>query len=134
MLSKRFFISVAVIFVLWMALDFVIHGPLLEQHYYSLQNLYRTPEEAENYFGFMLVAHLLMSIGFVWIYRKGVEQKPFLGQGVRYGIAVAVLMTIPTFLIYYAVMPLPAAMVLKQIVFSTIEVIILGVAVAWLNR
>jgi hypothetical protein len=117
-----------------MALDFVVHGPLLESHYYALQHLYRTPEEAQNYFMYMLLAHLLMSIAFVWIYTKGREQKPFLEQGVRYGLAVALLMTIPTYLIYYAVMPLPGVMVVKQIVFSTIEVLILGIAVAWLNR
>ncbi len=33
--------------------------------------------------------------------------KPFLGQGLRFGIAIAILMTIPVYLIYYAVQPWP---------------------------
>ena len=43
-------------------------------------------------------------------------------------------MTIPTYIIYYAVQPLPGAMVVKQIVFDTVAVVVLGVIVALLNR
>jgi hypothetical protein len=75
-----------------------------------------------------------MAIGFVWIYRQGREDKPFLAQGVRYGIAIAVLMTIPIYLIYYAVQPMPGMLVAKQIAFDTIGVILMGIVVAWLNR
>jgi len=57
-----------------------------------------------------------------------------LGQGVRFGLAVALLMTIPIYLIYYAVQPMPEALVAKQIVFDTIGVILMGIAVAYLNR
>ncbi len=36
----------------------------------------------------MVVAHILIGIGFTWIYLKGREAKPFLQQGVRFGLAV----------------------------------------------
>ena len=55
-------------------------------------------------------------------------------SGVRFGIAIAVLMTIPIYLIYYAVQPMPGAVVAKQIVFDVIAMVIMGVAVAWINR
>ena len=82
----------------------------------------------------MLMAHVIMAIGFVWVYIKGKEDKPFLMQGIRFGLAIAVLMTIPTYLIYYAVQPMPAAIVCKQMVFDTMGVIFMGVVVAWLNQ
>jgi hypothetical protein len=48
--------------------------------------------------------------------------------------AVAVLMTIPMYLIYYAVQPWPGAVVVKQIVFDVIGVLAMGVVVALINQ
>src|SRR5262245_12498854 len=133
-MNKRTLVSIVVIFILSMFLDFLIHGKLLFPDYSLLTNLYRTPEASEHYFPYMLFAHVLFAIGFVWIYIQGKEDKPFLAQGIRFAIAVALLTTIPTYLIYFSVQPLPAAIVCKQIVFSVVEVLILGVVVAWMNK
>jgi hypothetical protein len=43
-------------------------------------------------------------------------------------------MTIPIYLIYYAVQPMPGAVVAKQIVFDVVAVLIMGIVVAWINR
>jgi len=59
--------------------------------------------------------------------------KPNIGQGLRFGAAVAVMATIPGYLIYYAVQPLPAALVHKQMILSTIAMLLLGMLLAWLN-
>lgn len=64
----------------------------------------------------MTIAHAFIASGFIWIYLKGREAgKPPLGQGLRFGLAVAVLMTIRMYLIYYAVQPWPDAVVVKRI-------------------
>lgn len=133
-MNKKFLISVVAMFVLSMALGFLVHGVLLNQSYTQLPGLFRTPEDAQGYFHFMLLAHVLIAFGFVWIYQRGKEDKPFLGQGIRFGLAVAVLMTIPMYLIYYAVQPMPAALVYKQIVFDTLGVLLMGIVVAWMNK
>jgi hypothetical protein len=49
-------------------------------------------------------------------------------------VAVALLATVPMYLIYYAVEPLPGNLVAKQIIFDGIWMVILGVIVAWLYR
>lgn len=133
-MNRKFIVSVVVIFVLTVVIGYIVHGALLRQDYMQLANLTRPQQQMASYYPFMLLAQLLFSIGFVWIYQKGRENKPFLPQGVRYGIAIAILATIPTYLIYYALYPIPDAVVVKQIVFDTIGVVILGVAVAWLNK
>ncbi len=117
-----------------MAAGFVVHGVLLGAEYAKLPNLFRQPDDSQGYFGYMLFAHLLYSIAFVWIYRQGRTDRPFVAQGFRYGCAVALLTVIPTYLIYYAVQPMPGAIVARQIVFDSIGIVILGVMVAWLNR
>ncbi len=133
-MNKKFIVSVVVIFVLTVFISYIVHGALLGQDYMKLTNLTRPQQQMGSYYPFLLLAQLLFSIGFVWIYQKGRENKPFLAQGVRYGIVIAILTTLPTYLIYYAIYPLPDALVVKQIIFDTIAVVVLGIVVAWLNR
>ncbi|MCI0612491.1 hypothetical protein L0244_05835 [bacterium] len=127
-------ISVIVIFVLSMGFGFLIHEILLKADYDQVRQLFRTEEDGKAHFIFLVLGQLLFSIGFVWIYNKGKEAKPFLEQGIRYGIAIAVLAGIPMFLIYYAIQPLPGMLVVKQIIFESIGVIIRGIVVAALNK
>lgn len=133
-MNRKFLVSVVVIFVLSFFIGFLVHGVLLHGEYSQLPNLFRAEQDQMAYFPHMTLAHLMIAAGFVWIYLQGRADKPWLGQGLRYGVAVAVMMTIPLYLIYYAVQPLPGIMVVKQIVFDTIGILIMGVAVAWLNR
>ncbi|MFO0995454.1 MAG: hypothetical protein U1F33_02140 [Alphaproteobacteria bacterium] len=132
-MGPKFVISFVVIFVLTVILDFIIHGVLLGGDYAQLSQLYRDPED-KSYMPFLFLGQACFAAGFVWIYVKGKEDKPFLMQGVRYGIAVAALAAVSMYLISYAVQPLPAVLVIKQIVFQSIAAVMLGIAVAWLNR
>ena len=133
-MNKKFLISTAVLFVVSMLIGFVVHGVLLHGDYGQMPNLYRTEEAQMGYFGWMLAAHVMIAASFVWIYVQGRNDKPWLAQGVRFGIAAALLMTVPIYLIYYAVMPLPGTLVVKQIAFDTPGVLIMGITVAWLYR
>jgi magnesium-transporting ATPase (P-type) len=134
-MDRKFWISVLALLVLSLVLGFVVHGWLLGSEYAPLTGLFRTPAEQHGYFLWIVLAHALIAVGLTWIYRKGLEPgKPLIGQGLRFGLAIAVLMTVPTYLIYYAVQPMPGALVAKQIVYDVIAVLILGVVVAWINQ
>lgn len=134
-MNVRFLISVVVLFVLSMGLGFVVHGTLLSDQYGQLPSLYRTMEDSQNYFAYMIAAHVLIAIGLTWIYRMGREAgKSWLAQGIRFGIAVAVLSTIPTYLIYYAVQPAPQSLMTMQIAYDVPAVIILGIVTALINK
>jgi hypothetical protein len=134
-MNKKFLISVAGLFVVSMVLGFVVHGLLLGGEYAKLVGgLFRAPEDSQKHFHIMLIAHAVMAVGWTWIYRQGRENKPWLMQGVRFGLGVAVLCAIPNYLIYYAVQPLPSDLVALQIVYDTIASMIMGIAAAALNR
>ena len=134
-MGARFWISVVVIFVVSMLIGFVVHGFVLHDDYAQLPNLMRTEEDAQSHFAWMILAHVSMALGFTWIYRKGREAgKPAIGQGLRFGAAVAVMMCIPMYLIYYAVQPWPEGIVVKQIVYDVIGMLLLGVVVALVNQ
>ena len=130
----RFAISIVVMFVASMLLGFAVHGVLLGPEYAKLTSLFRTEADAQKYFPYMLLAHVFLAVGLTWIYRMGRQEKPWFGQGLRFGLAVAVLTSIPTYLVYLAVQPMPEALVIKQIVFDTLAMLVLGVVVAFVNK
>jgi hypothetical protein len=133
-MNSKFAISVVVMFVVSMALGFVVHAALLGDDYANLTGIFRAPKDQEGYVLYMLLAHVFLAAGFVWVYLQGKTDRPFLAQGVRFGLALAVLITVPGYLIYYAVQPLPGMLVAKQIVFDSISLVIMGIVVAWLYR
>jgi hypothetical protein len=84
-----------VIFIAWMFGSFVVHGVLLHGDYARQPNLFRSEAEAQKYFPFMILAHVIMAGAFTWIYSRGAEAKPWLAQGLRFGLAVALLTVVP---------------------------------------
>lgn len=132
--SRQFWISAIVVFVLAYALSFIAHGILLGADYASLGGLMRAPADMQSRLPLMILAHISFALGFTWIYLKGKEDRPWMMQGLRYGLAVAVLSSIPTYLIYHVVAPYPFDLAFKQIVLGVISLLLLGMALAWLNQ
>jgi hypothetical protein len=133
-MNKKFLLGWLLVFVVWFIGSYVVHGVLLNADYMQMKGLFRTPADAQQYFPLMILAHLLMAGAFVWIFQRGVEAKPWVAQGARYGVAVALLAIVPTYLIYFVVQPTPTAVVVKQILFDGLLVIVLGILVAWVYR
>ena len=133
-MNKRFFIAWIAIFIAWMAGSFVVHGVLLGADYANLKQMFRNEADSQAYFPFMLLAHVIMAGAFVWIYARGAEAKPWLAQGLRFGAAIALLAVVATYMIYYAVQPMPGALVVKQIIFDSVLMLLLGSLVAFLDR
>ena len=133
-MNKQFLIAWVAIFVAWMIGSFVVHGVLLHDDYMKLSTLFRTEADAQKYFPLMILAHVILAGAFTWIYIRGHEAKPWLPQGLRFGVAVALLTVIPTYTIYYVVQPMPGMTVVKQMVYDTIVVLVLGAAAAFMNR
>lgn len=133
-MNKKFFIAWLVVFIVWFAGSYVVHGILLHDDYARLTNLFRSEGDAQQYFALLLLAHVILSGALVWIYARGVEPAPWPAQGIRFGVAVTLLTVVPTYLIYYAVQPLPGSLVVKQIVFDGILTLILGLVVAAICR
>ena len=133
-MNRKLIVAWVVLLVAWLMGSFVVHGVLLHSDYLHLTGLFRAEGDQQKYFPLMLLAHVMLSGAFVWIYARGVEAKPWLAQGVRFGIAVALLTTVPTYTVYFVVQPMPADLVIRQIIFDSALTVILGAIVAWLYR
>jgi hypothetical protein len=134
-MNKRFLIAWLGLFVAWMAGSFVVHGLLLSADYARLQALFRSESDSQALFPLMLLAHVMLSGALAWIYARGAEaDKPWAGQGLRFGIALAFLTVVPTYLIYYVVQPMPGALVLRQIALDGLLMLLLGLLAAFMHR
>jgi len=134
--DKKFWISFAVALVLTMVLGFVVHGTILFSDYDALTpDVMRPPAEAEARFGLMIGAHVILAFGLSWLYRSGRDAgKPWLGQGVRFGIAYSLAASVPIYLIYHVVANFPLDLALKQAALETLSVVVVGVALAFVNK
>ena len=133
-MNKKFVIAWIVLFVAWFMGSFIVHGLLLHSAYMQLTDLFRPEAEQQKYFPLMVLAHVILSGAFAWIYARGVEAKPWMAQGARFGLAVALLTSVPTYMIYFVVQPMPAQVVTEQILFDGVLMVILGIIVAYLYR
>jgi hypothetical protein len=133
-MNKSFLGTWVVVFILWMAGAFLVHDTLLHNDYAAISSLFRSEADAQQHFPFMILAHVLLAGAFTWIYIRGHEAKPWLAQGLRFGFAVALLTVIPTYIIYYVVQPIPGMTVVKQIIFDSIVLLVLGAVAAYMNR
>ena len=126
--KARLLLTIVVIFVLANFTGFFIHAIWLKQDYMPIASLYR-PEGQEKMV-WIVLAYLSFAVGSVWIYAHGVEDKPLLIQGVRFGILMWLVLTVPSFFIAYAVQPVPFILTAKQVLSELIGKILVCVVTA----
>ena len=134
-MDKRFWIAGVVASLLFFLLGFVVHGLLLTNDYMNYKHLFRTEEEAMGNMPWMTLAHIIMGFAFAWIYSKGVNNRDSaLIQGLRFGVATTLLVTVPWYMIQYSVEPWGRRVVAKQVVLDGISMIIVAVVVAYIYK
>ncbi len=101
---KRYALAVIVVFVVWSAVDFLVHGVILQSSYEATARLWRPMGEMK--MGLMHVVGLVAAGCFVGIYTLFVRPKGLpvgLGYGLIYGVGGGISMGLGT----YSVMPVP---------------------------
>lgn len=129
---KRYLLTVALVFVVASVLMYLVMGVLLAQDAMALGSLLRA--QGEQKVPVLLLSNLITAFAFVWIYARGVEAKPWVGQGLRFGLAAWLFRPVAIFLIHYAVMPFPGSFIVKQAAFTLPLVLIVGLTTAYMYR
>lgn len=135
-MDKRFWICGFVVALVALLLDFCVHGVLLRGDYQALAEtgFVRGPDNAAAFMPWMVAAHLLVGFGMTWLYRQVMPAgERSLTRGLRFGAAFAIAATVPGCLVYYAVQPWPAALVVKQMLLGTGVVMVLGMLLGYLQ-
>ncbi|HUN64933.1 MAG TPA: hypothetical protein VMW43_02460 [Bacteroidota bacterium] len=129
-MGKKIWIGFVVTYIITEVLDYLINGVLLGPTYdwlmRSFPGLYR-PEGMKIYIFF--ITNIFFSFFFVYIFSRGYEGKGVL-EGVRYGLYIALMVTLPAAYAEYAMHPLPYSFGLKWFLCGTAEYMIAGAVLA----
>ena len=132
-MDKKFIFTFILVFVVSMILGFITHGWALMDEY-NATGIYRTEAEQQSMMVWMLLAHVIMAFAFVKLYVGGREDKPWLGQGLRFGFYFGLFAVVGIYMIFYVVLPMPELLAFRQATYDLINIMILGVVTAWMYR
>jgi hypothetical protein len=129
---KRMLLTAVAVFAVGFLFAFLVHGLWLAEDYKAVSILMRP--EAEMKMGIMTLGYAIWALGVAWLYTKGVEAKPWVGQGLRFGIALAAIWIVPAYLGNYATMPFPLQLILKGLAGDTVNALACGLVAAAINK
>ena len=129
--SKKFILAVVVGYVLLAALGYLIHGIWLQPVYKEYDFLWRAQDWMMKKRWVMWVGQLLFTVIFAYIYTRGVENKPWIGQGIRFGVMMTLLAVVPVACTEYTVHPIPYTLAVKWMIAGGLQLTVLGLVVAW---
>jgi hypothetical protein len=130
----KFLLRTIVVAVAMFALGFIGHQLLLGRAYVAIEPIMRSKADMQAHMPFALMNCLVFSAAFVWIYSQGRSARPWLGQGIRFGVAIWAIASMPLYLTNYVIEPWPGIFVAKILAWEFAAAVILGIIVGALAR
>jgi hypothetical protein len=127
---KKLILAIVVGYIVLMGTNYLIHDIWLMPNYNAIPWSHRTSAEMMHRFWAMAIGQFLYAALFAYIYQRGAEKKPWVGQGIRYGIVMTLFTVIPYSLSEYDVYLIPHHLAMKWIAAGFVQVVLLGLVVA----
>ncbi|MBI3615615.1 MAG: hypothetical protein HY211_03755 [Candidatus Omnitrophica bacterium] len=132
---KRWFLASLAAFVVISALDWLAHMQLLKGLYGQTSALWRPQAQAIHICWLMKAGTAFFAGLFTFIYDKGYEAgKPGLGQGLRYGFLIGLLISAPYVTIWYVVLPIPFKLALGWVASGMVDCLAAGAVAGLIYR
>jgi hypothetical protein len=133
--TRRFVLASLAAFVAIGVAAFVIHGVLLSGVYQRAASAFRQEADAQGLFWLFYAGYLVFALLFTFIYTKGYEHdRGGLGQGLRYGFYVGVMIGGLESFVWYVVLPVPAVLAVCWFFAYVAMALAAGAAVGVLYR
>lgn len=101
-------VAVTVLFIL---LEFVVHGYMLKDMYMQTASIWRPEADMQSLVHLMLIGEVIFTSFFTIIFALGYDaRKQGLAQGVRFGLLMACLIAPFSALSWYVILPIPATL------------------------
>jgi hypothetical protein len=113
---------------------YLIHKVWMRQDYIDTAGLWRDDPDMNRRMWATLLGTVLYLIGLVIIYSRGVEKKPWVLQGIRFGILITIINIVYTSLASWTVIPIPHMMIVKWILGEGSLCVILSIFIAGLMQ
>jgi hypothetical protein len=127
---KKLLLAIGAAYVVLMLTNYLVHQVWLMSDYAAIPASHRSPAGILHRFWALAVGQFFFAALFAYIYTRGAEKKPWLAQGIRYGILIAFLTVIPTALNEYVVYIVPYRLAIKWMIAGGMQLILLGLVVA----
>jgi hypothetical protein len=127
---KKLLLAIVAAYIVLMLTNYLVHQIWLMSDYAAIPASHRSPAGIMHRFWAMAIGQFMFAALFAYIYTRGREAKPWLVQGVRYGILITLLTVVPTALGEYVVYIVPYQLAIKWMIAGGIQMIILGMIVA----
>ena len=127
---KKLILAIVVGYILLMGTNYLVHDIWLMPDYNKIPLSFRTQAEITHRFWAMAIGQFLFAALFAYIYQRGAEKKPWIGQGIRYAILITLFTVIPYSLSEYDVYNIPHHLAVKWMVAGFVQLLIMGLAVA----
>jgi hypothetical protein len=134
MTAGKFVMRTVVVALATFALGFVGHQLLLGRAYVAIEPIMRSKAEMQSHMPFALVSCFCFAGAFVWIYSQLSPSGSWLAQGVRFGLSVWAISTIPLYVTNYVIEPWPGGFVLRILSWELLAMTLLGILTAALAK
>lgn len=132
---KRWALAGVAAFAVIFVLDFIIHEKILRGVYQEYALVWRPNAEIMPMMWIMTLGALLFSLVFACFYTKGYEaNKGGLGQGLRFGFYVGLILAAYQGLSWYVVLPIPLSLAVAWLAGAMVKSICAGAAVGLIYR
>jgi len=127
---KKLVLAIIVAYIVLMGTNYLVHSVWLMPDYDAIAASHRNAEGIMHRFWAMALGQFFFVEMFAYIYTRGREAKPWLEQGIRYGIVMTFMTVVPYSLSEYTVYIVPYRLVIKWMIAGGIQLLILGLIVA----
>ena len=132
-MNKKLWTGFIAAFIVYFLLDWVINDVLLKSSYMAEEVAKLMRPEADIQMWIFVVCDLFYAFFFTLIFSKGFENKGIM-EGVRYGLYVGLMVSLPMAYGTYAVMPIPYTLALQWFLYGLVTNIILGVVLSFIFK
>ena len=130
--KQRFNLCVLAGFIFIFAYEAVFHGMLLKPLYEQTANLWRSPEEMQNFMAIIIAVQLSITAVLAYIFTRNYEGKG-IGEGIRFGLMIGLFSGIAQFGMY-SYMPITMNLAISWFGGAIVEMIGLGIIFALIYK
>jgi len=121
--------------VVFVALEFLVHGCLLSGVYKETESVWRLESEMKSLFGLMIAAQFVFGVFFGIVFAQGYEpRRAPVGQGFRYGLIMGAMLAPMNSLVWYVLLPIPMMLAVYWLLAGFFEMVVLGIVASFVYK
>jgi len=128
---KRYVAASLTVFVVSVALGYLVNAVILQSTYASIHGIWRADVQSKMWIN--AVSDFILSFVFVYVFVRGYQGRGIM-EGVRFGLLMGLIFAIPAAYGTYVIIPIPYYLALEWFLYGMAQTLILGIVAAALYQ